>query len=92
MTDFASIPVSPEEDALYVCDYCGGSGKSNPLPVPRTGPGPCIKCNGTGNASPQADLRHPSAADCCAPSSHRPAPHPSRRQPGGAGQSSGGTA
>lgn len=74
---------------MSACPHCNGSGLGNPLPPSRYGPRPCITCRGTGKSSPQADPRHPSAADCCATPSPQPAPHSSRPgQPGGAGQTS----
>jgi DnaJ-class molecular chaperone len=39
-----------------VCPHCNGTGKGNPLPPSRYGPGPCITCKGTGKR-PQTDQK-----------------------------------
>lgn len=39
---------APALERAGVCGTCRGTGKGNPLPVPRTGPGPCPRCHGTG--------------------------------------------
>lgn len=42
------------------CPVCYGTGRSNPLPPPRTGPGPCRYCDGTGKRPPKPDERQSS--------------------------------